>query len=666
MKLVCILQGQMILLRRSSHFQAPSPGEALPGSFVAAGQSLAVRRQLARVIALAGLVFAVFGLALKQPGFDLGTLGISAGVLLLLLAAFRRLPKIETVNALFKFRGAGPQRVDAGLEDIKDAHWALADNAARYRELLDAQRELIVQRTTDGRIVFANRAFCEAFGVQCDAILGTKFEPLVVREDVAEDSSSPGRRVVQLLQTGSARRWISWDVRKMESGAGAVEIQSVGRDVSLERAIEAELREARDMAEAGNRAKSRFLAAMSHEIRTPMTGILGMISLLRDTPLDADQRTSTRIVEDSARALLVLIDDILDFSKVEAGKLELTHRVFSLKACIAQAMQLLAPGAAAKQLSFTSTVTSDVPEWVRGDEVRVRQIVLNLVSNAVKFTDKGGVAVCVSMADSSPVADGTCKIAVKVIDTGIGVPAEFAPRLFGEFEQCDNATTSQVTGAGLGLAISKRLAQAMGGDIVADTNPGEGTSFTAILCFDVAENPGVQSPADRSAATVRLPALRASEAVYTSERVNRVAEGFNVLIAEDNPINALLARKIVTRAGGTATIVEDGRLAIAAVWDTLQHRKAAFDLILMDVLMPGIDGLAAAKSIKDLFRDRRHPGLVCPPIIALTAHAFAEDRERCYAAGLDDYLAKPFEADQLQDVLLRWAPPRIETAPPAA
>lgn len=661
MKLVCILQGQKILLRRSSHFQAPSPSEALPGSFAAVGQSLAFRRQLAHVIALAGLAFAVFGLVLKQPGFDFGTLSISGGVVLLLLAAFRRLPRIGTFKALFNLSERDPKPADAGLEEIKDAHWALADNAARYRELLDAQREMIVQRTTDGHVVFANRAFCEAFGVQCDAILGTKFEPLVVREDVAEDSSSPGRRVVQLLQTGSARRWISWDVRKMESAAGGVEIQSVGRDVSLERAIEAELKEARDMADAGNRAKSRFLAAMSHEIRTPMTGILGMIGLLRDTPLDADQRTCTRMVEDSARALLVLIDDILDFSKVEAGKLELANRDFSLKTCVAQAMQLLAPGAAAKQLSFTSTVTSDVPEWVRGDEVRVRQIVLNLVSNAVKFTDKGGVAVCVSMADAGPTADGTCKVAIKVIDTGVGVPAAFASRLFGEFEQCDNEMTRQMAGAGLGLAISKRLAQAMGGDIVADANPDEGATFTAILCFDVAENSAAQSPA-----TVRVPAPRVSEASHACERVSHGAQGFNVLIAEDNPINALLARKIVTRAGGTATIVEDGRLAIAAVWETLQHRKVAFDLILMDILMPGTDGLAAAKSIKDLFRDRRHPSLVCPPIIALTAHAFAEDRERCYAAGLDDYLAKPFEADQLHDVLLRWAPRRIETAPPAA
>jgi signal transduction histidine kinase/CheY-like chemotaxis protein len=602
------------------------------------------------MVALAGLAFAIFGLALKQPGLDSGTLSISAGVLLLVLAAFRCLPKFGKLKALFNRGKQGIGRADADLEDIKDAHWALADNAARYRELLDAQRELIVQRSTDGRVVFANRAFCEAFNVSGSDILGTKFEPLLIREDVAQESSPLGGRVVQLLQTGSNRRWISWDVRKMKIAAGAVEIQSVGRDVSLERGIEAGLKEARDLAEAGNHAKSRFLAAMSHEIRTPMNGILGMIGLLRDTQLDADQRTCTRVVEDSARALLVLIDDILDFSKVEAGKLELANKVFSIKACVAQAMQLLAPGAAAKRLRFTSTITSDVPEWVSGDEARVRQIILNLISNAVKFTDDGSVAVCVSMADDArSAADGTCKVDIKVIDTGIGVPPEFVQRLFDEFEQGDNAMDRQVAGAGLGLAISKRLAQAMGGDVVADTSPDEGTSFTATLCFEVAENPDAEMPVSGAQ---RLPAPSAGR--------------FNVLIAEDNPINALLARKIVTRAGGTATIVEDGRLAIAAVWETLQHRKAAFDLILMDILMPGIDGLVAAKSIKDLYRDRRYPGAVCPPIVALTAHAFPEDRERCYAAGLDDYLAKPFEADQLHDVLLRWTSQRIENAPPAA
>lgn len=601
------------------------------------------------MVALAGLAFAIVGLALKQPALDPGTLSISAGVLLLALAAFRRLPKLDQFKALFNRGKQGIGRADADIEDVKDAHWALADNAARYRELLDAQRELIVQRSTDGRVVFANRAFCQAFNVSGSDILGTKFEPLLIREDVAQESSPLGDRVVQLLQTGSNRRWISWDVRKMKIAAGSIEIQSVGRDVSLERGIEAELKEARDLAEADNHAKSRFLAAMSHEIRTPMNGILGMIGLLRDTQLDADQRTCTRVVEDSARALLVLIDDILDFSKVEAGKLELANKVFSIKACVAQAMQLLAPGAAAKRLSFTSTVTSDVPEWVSGDEVRVRQIIFNLISNAVKFTDDGSVAVCVSMAAASPTPYGMCKVAIKVIDTGIGVPPEFVPRLFDEFEQGDNAMGRQVAGAGLGLAISKRLAQAMGGDVVADVGPDEGTSFTATLCFDVAEYPDAEMPVSSAQ---RLPAPSAGR--------------FNVLIVEDNPINALLARKIVTRAGGTATIVEDGRLAIAAVWETLQHRKAAFDLILMDILMPGIDGLVAAKSIKDLYRDRRSAGLVCPPIVALTAHAFPEDRERCYAAGLDDYLAKPFEADQLHDVLLRWTPQRIENAPPAA
>lgn len=552
------------------------------------------------------------------------------------------------------------RRAQTKLEEIKDARWELADRAARYRELLDAQQEFIVRRSGEGRILFANRAFCEAFSVHCDEASGTTFEPPIVREELRSVRPDASLHIVQLMLTCKGKRWIVWDVREVKNDAGEIETQSVGRDITIERSVENELKEARDQAEAGNRAKSRFLAAMSHEIRTPMNGILGMVGLIRDAPLDGEQRTCVRIIEDSARALLSLIDDILDVSKIEAGKLDLVSTVFSLKTSVAQAMQLLAPGAAAKGLSFTSTVTNDVPEWVRGDEMRVRQIVLNLLSNAVKFTERGGIGVYMSLAE--PQAGGRCKIAIKVTDTGIGLSPEFMVRLFGEFEQSALAGRYSA-GTGLGLSISKRLAQAMDGDIVAEINQDETTAFTALLCFDVPSQLEFEKANDERSKTSPSRQLAVTS---TPDTGLVLPGGFNVLIAEDNPINALLVRKVIDRAGGYVTMVEDGRLAIAAVWETLQYRAPAFDLILMDIVMPGIDGLIAAKAIKELYRERRHLGVCCPPIIALTASAFAEDRERCYSAGMDDYLAKPFEADQLRQMLMRWVQRRAQNTPPAA
>lgn len=637
---------------------------AAPRNVIAFGGRLLKSRGAAWGLTSAGLALALCGIALEWPVLDFGMLVVIVGVLLLALGSLCSLGQIgRAERATFRASDDIHHHEAAGLEDVKDAHWELADRASQYRELLDVQRDFVVRRSADGRLVFANRAFCDAFGVRCEDLLGSTFEPPVLLEDELPEPSACNRRIVQLLRTQKGKRWIAWDVQEIKGEEGKTEFQGVGRDVTIERAIERELKEARNQAETASRAKSRFLATMSHEIRTPMNGILGMISLMRDTQLDAEQRTCARIVEDSTRALLNLIDDILDFSKIEAGKLDLASKAFSLKACVAQAMQLLAPGAAAKRLSFTSTVTNDVPEWVQGDEMRVRQIVLNLLSNAVKFTEKGGIGVCLSLADGQDVGKGQCAITIKVTDTGVGFPREFMARLFDEFEQSDTTAGRHPGGTGLGLAISKRLARAMGGDIFAETNSEEGTSFTAILRFDVAERPDSYSPI---AAAPRLPLACDANLALDMAAVCNVGAGFNVLIAEDNPINALLARKIVARAGGSSTIVGDGRLAIAAVWETLQRRQPAFDLILMDVLMPGVDGLMAAKSIKELFKERKHSGLVCPPIVALTANAFAEDRERCYAAGMDDYLAKPFEAHQLHDVLLRWMPQRAENASPAA
>ncbi|WP_244437733.1 PAS domain-containing hybrid sensor histidine kinase/response regulator [Hyphomicrobium denitrificans] len=619
---------------------------------------------MALVLASSGFVLAVFGVILEWLTLHSGMPGIAVGIVLLSLGSLFSLAQTgRTAHTIVYPKNDIYSHEAAGLEDVKDAHWEFADRALHYRELLDVQRDFVIRRSADGRLVFANRAFCDAFGVRSEALLGSTFEPPVLIEDEWPEPSAYDRRVVQLLRTQKGKRWIAWDVQEIKDEEGRIEFQSVGRDITVERGVERELKEARNQAETASRAKSRFLASMSHEIRTPMNGILGMISLMRDTQLDAEQRTCARIVEDSTRALLNLIDDILDFSKIEAGKLDLASRAFSLKACVAQAMQLLAPSAAAKRLSFTSTVTNDVPEWVQGDEMRVRQIVLNLLSNAIKFTEKGGIGVCLSLVDENRNSDGRCAVAIKVTDTGVGFPAEFMAHLFDEFEQSAATMVRHPGGTGLGLAISKRLAHAMGGDIFAESNPEQGASFTVVLRFHVAERPESYSPI---VPAPRLPLACNDSLAMDISAACSVGGSFNVLIAEDNPINALLARKIVARAGGTSTIVGDGRLAIAAAWEMLQRRQPAFDLILMDVLMPGVDGLTAARSIKELFDERKHSGLVCPPIVALTANAFAEDRERCYAAGMDDYLAKPFEARQLHEVLLRWMPQRVENASPAA
>ena len=557
---------------------------------------------------------------------------------------------------------SGRRGVEADkLEEFKDAHLELTDRASHYRQLLDAQQDFIVRRSENGHLVFANASFCEAFDVRREDVLGSMFQPPVITTEPQAKPSSRHRRFVEFLRTRKGKRWIAWDESKVHNDLGETEIQSVGRDITLERAAEEGLKEARDQANSASRAKSRFLASMSHEIRTPMTGILGMISLLRDTRLDDEQRTYVRAVEGSARALLGLIDDILDFSKIEAGKLDISKEPFSLRASLAQVMQLVAPEAAAKRLSLTSTIAADVPDYVRGDEMRVRQIVLNLLFNAVKFTDSGSVKLHVALARRQAAPGGSVRIAIEVEDTGIGFSPDMTLRLFQEFEQGEAATGRQPGGTGLGLAISRRLARAMGGDIIADGAPYEGATFTAILRFEVVD--AISGEAD-----IAMRPRIAREAITTPANLSRARGGgtFSVLVAEDNEINALLARKVIERAGGRAIIVKDGRSAIAAICDAIERRSPIFDLILMDVLMPGIDGLMAAKTIKSLYAERRHLGLTVPPIIALTANAFPEDRDRCRAAGMDDYLAKPFDAQHLQDLLLRWAPQQMDKTSPAA
>ncbi|MGI9403272.1 MAG: ATP-binding protein, partial [Hyphomicrobium sp.] len=542
------------------------------------------------------------------------------------------------------------------------------------RGLLDAQDDMILRRDGAGNLTFANRAFMEMFGVTPQSVLHKPFQ-LRVREGKSTPPLSTiddvrHQRFTQLVETAIGPRWIEWEEQLVPAADGSnFEVQSIGRDVTEQRQSQAQLSEARDQAEAANRAKSRFLAAMSHEIRTPMNGILGMASLLLETQQTPEQQTYTHAIDQSVRTQIALVDEILDFSKIEAGKIELNEAPFVLETCVKGAVELLAPSAHEKGLEMVWSVDPQLPRLVRGDEVRIRQILINLVSNAVKFTDAGRVCVAVAGVDTaSAQSPNDFRIEIAVEDTGIGLSQEDMKGLFTEFEQADAAIRRREVGTGLGLAISKQLARVMGGDIHVVSVPGKGSTFTVDLTLGqvmpiAGEEEGYSMQAASLMRLLRLykPAPAARDQ-YGSESYNPASnspEGLDaarrrVLLDEDNEINSLLVKKVLEKCGCDYVAVSNGAEAVAAVRATLEGEDLPFDLVLMDIFMPQVDGIEAARAIKAMYADRREEEGRAPPIVALTANAFVEDRKRYLEAGMDDYLAKPFDMTSLQAVLRRW------------
>ena len=657
-------------------------------------------------------------------------------------------------------------------EALVDRNWELKEAEERARVLFESQGDLVVLRQMDGTIRFVNDAYCTLAQKSREALVGTTFELPVLEQGKVVTDASGTRTHDQKIATATGIRWIGWREGIVRPDAGQpAELQCVGRDVTDRAETERALSEARDHADAASRAKSRFLAMVSHEIRTPLNGIIGMNGLLLDTELTPEQITYAKAVRTSAESLLSLIEELLDFSKIEAGKIDLEQRPFVLTDLIESVTELLAPRAQARHLDIAADVDERIPSEVIGDAARLRQVLLNLAGNAIKFTQTGGVALLVERGD----APGDVVFMVR--DTGIGIEPEAQARIFQEFEQADERIAQDYGGTGLGLSISERIVRRMGGHITLESAAGKGSTFSFTIplrgsgddgdgskqrVFDIPDlsdkpvmlvapqtvetsliarrlqrwgaqtctvsdamiarallperawhailiDAALEQATATALATAALPhavhriimftpAMRQDyrkpsrqnftgylvkplRAVSLAHRLGAPPEsagaemagddmaeehapapasepaapprrGLSILVAEDNDINALLMRSLLSRLGHQVVVTTTGNAAVES-WLAAQAAETPYDLILMDVQMPELNGIEATRRIR---RREAEQADAHTPIVALTANALSEDRDACFAAGMDGFLVKPLDREKLAEVLSALGP----------
>ncbi|MDB5416392.1 MAG: multi-sensor hybrid histidine kinase [Rubritepida sp.] len=422
--------------------------------------------------------------------------------------------------------------------------------------------------------------------------------------------------------------WVEFTYKPISGGR----VVAVGRDVTSLKASEQAALAARDAAEAGARAKANFLAAMSHEIRTPMNGVLGMLEILSHGELKPDQARSVQVMRDSAEALLRIVDDLLDFSKIEAGRLEIEALPFSLRGLIEGTVETLAPAAATRGLTLFADPPGKGPDWLSGDPTRVRQILFNLIGNALKFTERGYVRI----SAETEIEGGEARLLLRVEDSGIGMDAQTLARLFQPFTQADSSTTRRFGGTGLGLSIVRRLAELMDGEVHAQSDPGRGSRFTVTLRLGLASQ----------AALREAPVMEAPHAHPFAEPRDRDGAG-GVLVVDDHPINREVIGRQLELIGLQADMAEGGAQALT-LWRARRHA-----ILLLDIHMPGMDGFELARAIR---QEEQAQDLPRTTLVAVTANALKGEAERCYAAGMDGFLPKPVTLDGLSRMLGRWLP----------
>ncbi len=514
-------------------------------------------------------------------------------------------------------------------------------------QILDQLPIPVFLKDRAGRFVRFNRQFQEFYHLTREQLMGARIEDFtppawaVITKQEDEQAWRTGLMVSSERRVTQIDPPIDLVVNRIVITSGGVSyLLGFSIDVSEQRAARDAMQRAVESAQAASRAKSEFLANMSHEIRTPMNGILGMTELVLESPLQPEQRDDIALVKASADALLTIVNDILDFSKIEAGKLDLEEVPFDLRTLVRDTLRSMALRAQQKGLQLCCEVPAQLPRTMKGDPGRLRQVLINLLGNAIKFTEHGSVTLALTVGAET---DQHCDIGFAVSDTGIGIPLEKQKLIFEAFLQVDGSTTRQYGGTGLGLTICRRLVILMQGDIAVTSEPGKGSTFRFSVPL---QHAAVQLPAGADDVVLLELAPQAAVAAPAPapEPETRGGNGLRILLAEDNPVNQRLALRLLEKMGHRITLVDNGQDALE------RAMQGGFDLILMDVQMPALDGLTATRRIRQWELD--HAGHV--PIIAMTARAMQGDRERCLEAGMDDYLSKPIDSERLRQVVSRF------------